>query len=118
MEEEQHAQRHAQFQSVVEVKMKEATELRGCLDDIVLTFNSRSVLKRLVKEVCRSAVVTPTVTDLLVGLAFSDVGGFLGQEPSAPDMEQVERLTTEMPRSRRGDPYPQEERGGKDNLTT
>jgi len=115
MEEEQHVRRHAQLQSVVEVKMKEATELRGCLvgvyiyiymyvymcvhmcvcvyiyiytllvaagvrhtpDDIVLTFNSRSVLKRLAKEVCRSAVVKPTAAGLLVGLSFSDVGRFI-----------------------------------------
>jgi hypothetical protein len=32
------------------------------------------------------------------------------EEPSVPDMEQVERLTTEMPRPRRGNPRnPQEE---------
>jgi hypothetical protein len=54
-----------------------AAGVRHTPDDIVLTFNSRSALKRLAKEVCRSAVVKPTATGLLVGLAFSDVGGFI-----------------------------------------
>ena len=71
MEEEQHehARRHAQLQSVLETKMKEATELRGRLDDIALAFNARSVVKRSAKEVCRSAG-TPTATGLLVGLVW------------------------------------------------
>jgi hypothetical protein len=50
--------------------MKEATELRGRLDDIVLAFNARSVLKHSAKEVCRSAAGTPTATGLLVGLVW------------------------------------------------
>jgi hypothetical protein len=49
MEEEQneHARRRAQLQSVVEAKMKEATELRGRLNDIALAFECTLCFEKL-----------------------------------------------------------------------
>ncbi len=94
-----------QLQFVVEAKIQEAVQLRGCLNDIAP--NARSALKFSVEEVCRSATVTPTATcrSRLVGHlyrvqapgrfsspALRDIARRRKQEPAAPDVEQVQRL--------------------------
>ena len=114
MEEEQfeHARRHAQLQSVVEAKVKEAAELRGRLNDIALALecgccfeklaagsvsfgcghtycNSPTCASRLV-DTCPECRLPVTARVLLFG-ALPDVGGLLEQEPAVYDVEQVER---------------------------
>jgi hypothetical protein len=76
MEEEQHehVRRHAQLQSVVsvvEAKMQEAAELRGCLNDITLAFECTLCFEKLGTEcVSFGFAGTPTATRLLEGLVW------------------------------------------------
>jgi hypothetical protein len=118
MEEDQHehARRHAQLQSVVEAKMKEAAELRGRLDDIALAFECTLCLEKLGagsvsfscghtycnRLTCGSRLVDtcpecrlPVASRVQLFGALPDVGGLLEQEPAAPDVEQVQRLASE-----------------------
>ena len=118
MEEEQHehARRHAQLQSVVEAKMKEAAELRGRLNAIALAFECTLCFEKLGagsvsfgcghtycnRLTCGSRLVDtcpecrlPVASRVQLFGALPDVGGLLEQEPAAPDVEQVQRLASE-----------------------
>ncbi len=118
MEEEQHehAQRHAQLQSVVEAKMKEASDLRGHFNDISLSLECGCCFEKLAagsvsfgcghtycnRPNCASRSVDkcpecrlPVITRVQLFGALPDVGGLLEQEPGVPDLEQVQRLASE-----------------------
>ena len=118
MEEEQHehARRHAQLQSVVEAKMKEAAELRGRLNAIALAFECTLCFEKLGAgsvsfgcghtycnrptcgsssvDTCPECRLTVTARVKLFG-ALPDVGGLVNQEPAVPDLDQVQKLASE-----------------------
>jgi Ran GTPase-activating protein (RanGAP) involved in mRNA processing and transport len=118
MEEEQHehARRHAQLQSVVEAKMKEANELRGRLNEIALALECGLCFEKLAAgsvsfgcghtycnrptcgsssvDTCPECRLTVTARVKLFG-ALPDVGGLVNQEPAVPDLDQVQKLASE-----------------------